>query len=137
MTDPRVARLKTAEDCETIATNARALGRPDLADAARRRAVELRAEAHGATTDVERECLQAVYAYQEVRRRPATRTWQMIKRLGILPAVERIVTKRKESLGYISLVKIGLKDMAFEAVVLRHPDKFSEDAITRSRERLG
>jgi plasmid stability protein len=39
---------------------------PDLARAARRRAVQLRAAAHGATTTAEREALEAVYAYERV-----------------------------------------------------------------------
>lgn len=107
-----------------------------------KRAVQLRAEAHGAKTEAERECLEAVYAYEEVlsankgRRQPASRTWQMIRRHGVLPAVERIVTKRAESAGYTALAEMGLLDMAFEAVVLRHPDLFSTEAIAMSRERI-
>jgi len=140
--DPRVARLKSPAECEVFAQNARERGAPELADEARRRAVQLRAESHGATTDVERECLEAVYAYEEVlsanrgKRQPASRTWQMIHRHGVLPAVERIVTKRAESVGYTALAEMGLLDLAFEAVVLRHPECFSAEAIARSRERL-
>jgi hypothetical protein len=140
--DPRVAKLKTPQDCETFAKNARERGAPQLAEQARQRAVQLRAEAHGASTDVERECLEAVYAYEEIlsaqkgRRQPASRTWQMIHRLGILPAVERVVTKREESLGYTALAEMGLQRFAFEAVILRHPECFSAEAVARSRERL-
>ena len=140
--DPRVDRLKSPAECESFAQNARERGAPDLADQARKRAVQLRAEAHGATTDAERECLEAVYAYEEVlsaskgKRQPASRTWQMIHRHGVLPAVERIVTKRVESAGYTALAEMCLLDMAFEAVVLRHPDLFSTEAIARSRERM-
>jgi len=140
--DPRVAKLRSPAECESFAKNARERGVPELADQARKRAVQLRAEAHGATTLAERECLEAVYAYEEVltaskgRRQPASRTWQMIHRHGVLPAVERIVTKRAESAGYTALAEMGLLDMAFEAVVLRHPDLFSAEAVARSRERL-
>lgn len=140
--DPRVAKLKTPHDCEVFARNARDRGAPHLAEQARQRAVQLRAETHGATTDVERECLEAVYAYEEVlsaqkgRRQPASRTWQMINRHGVLPAVERVVTKRDESMGYTALAEMGLKEFAFEAVILRYPDCFSEEAVARSRERL-
>jgi hypothetical protein len=44
--------------------------------------------------------------------------------------------QEKETSGYIALVEIGMRDFAFEAVVLRHPESFSGDAVTRSRERL-
>ena len=140
--DPRVAKLKTPQECETFAKNARERGAPQLAEEARQRAVQLRAETHGAKTDVERECLEAVYAYEEVlsaqrgKRQRAGRTWPMIHEHGILPAVERIVLKRTESVGYTALAEMGLKEFAFEAVILRHPEHFSPEAVARSRERL-
>ena len=34
------------------------------------------------------------------------------------------------------LAEMGLQDYAFEAVILRHPEVFSEKAIETSRERL-
>ena len=141
--DPRVAKLKTPAECEIFAANARARGAPEFAEEARKRAVQLRAEAHGAQTDVERECLEAVYAYEEIlseergRRQPASRTWQMIHRHGVLPAVERVVTKRGDSTGYTALAEMGLEEFAFEAVVLRHPEHFSTEALACSRERIG
>lgn len=64
--DPRIERLKTVEACERFAANATRLGRPDLADESRRRAVEIRAEAHGAESEAEKECLLAIYAHEEV-----------------------------------------------------------------------
>lgn len=140
--DPLIARLKTVEECANFAFNARAKGEIGLAEAARRRSVQLRAEAAGATSEVERECLEAVYAYEEVlssekgRRQPASRTWQMIKRHGVVPAVERIVLNRAESSGFVALAKMHLLDLAFEAVVLRHPLNFSEAAVEASTTRL-
>lgn len=140
--DPRVARLKTVEDCENFAKNATERGHPELATDARERAVQLRAEAYGATTDVERECLEAIYAFEEVkseengRRTRASRTWQMIKRRGIIPAVEHIITKRDVTDGFTTLTEMGLKDYAFEAVVVRNPSHFSAEAVEVSRQRL-
>lgn len=107
----------------------------------RRAGVKLRAGQHDPKNEAEREAYEAVYAYEEAmstkaKRFRASRTWQMIARHGVIQAVERIVTRRSETAGYRVLVEIGLHDMAFEAVVLRHPDAFSEDAVTASRERL-
>lgn len=140
--DERVAKLKSPEECERFATNAIRLGRRDLADEARRRAVELRAEKYGASSQAEKECLQAIYAYEEVlskkngRRTPASRTWQMIKRHGILASAERAVNRESETAGYKALVEMGLQQFAFEAVILRYPDLFSPEAVERSRRRM-
>jgi len=143
MNDDPIARLKTPEACEQFAINVEERGKPELALAARRRAVELRAAAHGAETDAEREALEAVYAYERAqsmlrgKKFHASRTWQMIERRGIIEAVEHVVKRDAESMGYAALVKMGMEDKAFEAVVLRHPGMFSAEAVRRSRERLG
>ena len=139
--DERVARLKTPDDCEQFALNVEAR-LPDLACAARRRAVELRAAEHGTETAAEREALEAVYAYERVlwkkrgKRIRAARTWQMIKRHGIIDTVERAVKRNDDPAGYTALVEMGMQDLAFEAVVLRYPDVFSPEAVLRSAERL-
>ena len=140
--DERVARLKSPEDCEKFAKNAVRLGRPDLADQARRHSIDLRATEYGDASEVEKECIQAILAYEEVlsrkngRRTRATRTWQMIKRRGILGAVERAVSRPTQTAGYELLVEMGLADFAFEAVILRHPEQFSQEAVRCSRARM-
>jgi len=137
-----ISKLKTPQECANYEKNVLEQGRPDLAIAARKRALELRAQAHGATTEVERECLEAVYAYERVlserhgKNTRAGRTWPMIKRHGILPAVERAVNRRVETSGYQALVEMGLEDYAFEAVILRHPDSFSPEAVQHARARI-
>jgi hypothetical protein len=115
---------------------------PELAQAARRRVVELRAKRHGATNAAEEEALQAVYAYERVLCRQrgkivrASRTWQMIERHGIIPAVERAVNRKEVTSGYKALVEMGMPDFAFEAVVCRHPTLFSAESLKRSQERM-
>ena len=140
--DDRVKKLKTPSDCEKFAKNAKALGHGVLVLQANRRAIGLRAEAYGAATDAERECLEAIYAYEEIlsakngRRTRASRTWQAIKVRGILAAVERIVDRPDGTAGFTALQEVGLENFAFEAVVLKHKDLFSESAVKRSRERM-
>ena len=140
--DERVEKIKTPEDCEKFARNAIAKDRPDLAVEAGRRAVSLRAEKYGAKTAAEKEAVQAVCAYEEVltkkngKRTKASRTWQMINRHGVIEAVERAVNRSAETQGYRSLIEMGLEEFAFEAVILRHPDVFSDEAIAKSEERL-
>lgn len=139
--DEMIAKFKTAESCEQFALNVEKHS-PERALEARRRALELRAIAYGAKTTVEQQALEAVFAYERVlsltkgKNIRASRTWQMIKRLGILQAVERVVSRPSESAGYTALVGMGMGDKAFEEVVLRHPSYFSALAVERSKARL-
>jgi hypothetical protein len=140
--DDRVKKFDTPEKCEIFAENCIKRGREDLAFDAKERAVQLRAEAYGAETEAEREALEAVFAYEEVlrirngKKTRAGRTWQMIARHGIIGAVERAVNRPTETQGYTALVETGLEDYAFENVIIRHPELFSESAVKISRERI-
>lgn len=140
--DERIEKLTTPESCARFAKNAEERGRPDLAKAANRRAVALAAQKHGATTTAERECLEAVYAYERTlyakhgKAVRASYTWRMIKSHGIIPAVERTVTNPRETAGFKALTEMGLQDRAFEAVVLRHPGLFSAEAVRCSKARM-
>ena len=140
--DDRVRKLSTPKECEVFARNALAQGRLDLATEARQRAVELRAAAYGATSDAERECLEAIYAYEEIlfdkhgKRVKASRTWQMIKRRGIIAAIEQAVDRPDGTAGFTALKNVGLENFAFEAVILRHSTLFSDRAVERSRQRM-
>lgn len=139
--DETVRRLTTPEECEQYIINVQQKY-PDHALEAARKAVELRAAAHNAQTAVERESLQAVYAYEKAlsskngRKTIASRTWQMIKRHGIIGAVERAVNRKDATVGYTTLIEMGLQDFAFEAVILRHPNSFSTATVERAKARM-
>ncbi len=139
--DDIISKLTTPEECEQVALNVGARD-PELARKARRRAVELRAAAHGATSEAEREALEAVYAYEKVlsekhgKNVRASRTWPMIERHGIIMAVERAVNRSQGTAGYKALVDMGMQDFAFEAVICRHPSVFNPEALKRSQDRL-
>ena len=141
MDDP-IPKLKTPDECAIFAKNATDRGRTDMALRAKKRAIELRAASYGAKTDVERECVEAVFAYEETlmikngRRQSASRTWPMLEKHGIIGAVEKVVSRKDAALGYSALVELGLEEYAFESVILRHPGVFSSEAVKRSRERM-
>jgi len=136
-----LANLETPEECEQFGINV-AAKYPELALKATRRAVQLRAKIKGANTIIEREALEAVYAYETVlsnsrgKKVRATRTWQMIERYGIVGAIERAVDRPDDAAGFKLLEKMGLTGLSFEEVVLRHPDSFSPAAVVRCRDRL-
>jgi uncharacterized protein YecA (UPF0149 family) len=136
-----VGHLKTPEDCEQVALNVEAK-QPDFAVAARRKAIEIKASTHKAANEAEEHSFQAVYALERVmtlergRKTRATRQWQIVTKVGIIAAMESIVKNPTGRAGYEALVKMGMQDMSFEAVVLRHPDVFSAEAVAQSRQSL-
>jgi hypothetical protein len=140
--DHRVEILKTPEECEIFAKNATDRKRPDLALEARRKAVEMRVSTHETTTPAEADALAGVYAYEAMLTRKngkktrASATWQVVRRHGIIEAVQRALRQPAEPKTYETLVEMGLADLAFEAIVLRHTEAFSEDAIRVSQERM-
>ena len=140
--DDRVKKLDTPKKCEIFAKNALLKDREDLAKQAKERAIQLKAEDYGAETLAEKEAIKAVYAYEEIlsanngKKTRASRTWPMIQKYGIINAVERAVNRKAETKGYTVLLEMGLEAYAFEAVILRYPDQFSESAVEVSRQRM-
>ena len=140
--DDRVKKLDTPTKCEIFAKNALLKDREDLAKQAKERAIQLKAEDYGAETLAEKEAIKAVYAYEEVlsanngKKTRASRTWPMIQKYGIINAVERAVDRKAETKGYTALLEMGLEAYAFEAVILRYPELFSESAVEISRQRM-
>jgi hypothetical protein len=113
--EQRILRITTPEGLEQLALNVEHKS-PLQAQAARRRAVHLRAATYGASSQVEVEAVEAVYAYERAkmaktsRKFHASRTWQMIERRGIIAAVEHVVTRSHETTGYRTLVEMGWRE---------------------------
>jgi hypothetical protein len=95
---------------------------------------------------VEVEALRAVYAYEEVlagrhgKRLPASKTWQLIRRHGVLETVEIIVNRDTQpevfTAVFAALAEMDMLDYAFESVVLRYPHIFKPHTVQRAREHL-
>jgi hypothetical protein len=134
-------KLETPESCEQYAKNVESRS-PEQAAAARAKRIRLLAAKHGGDEAVVQEGYQAVYAFENAsskeknRKVRASRTWQMVAKVGMVRAIEHIVSMRGESQGFRSLAELGLLDFAFEAVVLRHPSHFSVEAQTQANARL-
>jgi len=99
----------------------------------------LRAQAHSASSPVEAQCLAALCAYEETQSAKgasAAGAWQTVRRLGVLQAVDKLVSRPDGASGYAALVEMGLAEFALEAVVVRHPEEFSFEAVQHSRRRL-
>ncbi len=140
--DPRIEKLKTPEECEALIENARARGRDDLVKEARQRIVALRTDAYGPQSPLERQCIEAIYAHEEVlrarhsRRIAATRIWQDVKKLGPFSAVDRAIGRTADEWIHEMRVALGLEAFAFEAIVLQHAAEFSFEAVEQSKARV-
>lgn len=140
--DYRVERLRTPAECESFAKNAIARHHPELALQAGRKAIDLKVSTHDTASAVEAEGLAAVYAYEALltrrngKKTRATATWQAIKRYGIVEAVQRALSRPPDEPGSVTLRDLGLEDLAFEALVMRHEASFSSAAIEVSKARL-
>ena len=86
--------------------------------------------------------LEAIFAYERTlfkkhgKKQRAAYTWRKVRNEGIIASVEAIVLGEKETLGFRALAEEGMLDMAFESVILKHPEVFSKEAVERSRGRL-
>jgi hypothetical protein len=135
--DEIISKLKTPEECIKFAEKC-----TTLAHEAYLRAIELRTLTHNVKNEVEAELLKILYAYEEVlskknkKRTRASRTWQMVKRYGIIGAAEKAVNRKADAMGYRVLVEMGLQDLTFEAVIVRFPEAFSQQIVKLARSRL-
>ncbi len=129
-----VLRIKEPELCYVFAKNAERRGHPELALQAHRRAVDLRAEAHPTGSEAEFAAVRAIYAYEEAlgfqkgKRTRATGTWQLVKRQGLLAAVQKRVESRDNDEIAPVLKELGMEDYSFSEVLKQYPDAFSAQA---------
>ena len=106
------------------------------------RATSIAQTEFNSSSDAVLESVLAVLAYEETlrikhgRHQPAAYTWKMLRKHGVIEAVERVVKRDVVTQGYRALVDLGLEDFAFESVVTRHPEAFSREAVKRSKARL-
>jgi hypothetical protein len=139
-TDARVQRLVTPRECAIFERNAQERQRDDLALQARHRWVELTAasqiEAEEGNDPLRGELWKALSALEYVLGRNATGARQVIRRRGLVRAADQFVSKGDLSVGLAHLDDAGLLDYAWEHVVLRHSDAFSEAARQAARQRL-
>jgi hypothetical protein len=129
--------LKDPDECQRLADVF-----SELSIKARLRSVYLRAKLHGYRTGVALELARAIYAYEDnlslknKRKTHASRTWQMVKRYGIVKAAEKAVNRPVEAMGYRLLVERGMKDLIFENIIKKFPKEFSPDTVKLAKSRL-
>ena len=129
-----VERIKEPELCYVFARNATRRGHPELALEAYRRAVDLRAAQHETSSEAEFAAVRAIYAYEEAlsyakgKRTRATGTWQLVNRLGVLPALHKRISSRSGDDVKSVLQELGMEDYSFEAVGKAYPEDLQQAA---------
>jgi hypothetical protein len=140
--DYRVERLRTPAECESFARNAIDRKRPELASAARRKALTMQAETHAPSSPVEAEAFAAVYAYElhltrkNGRKTRAAKTWAIAKNHGIIQAIQKAVESPPDPAVLAGLRELGLEDLAFDALVVRNQAAFDAPTVQLSKSRL-
>jgi hypothetical protein len=148
MTDPAVERalrlienLTDAQSLRQLAANARKKGALTVARAADLRLYEiLPSEKPGSFEyDVWRSihALEGTLTNERGKTTRLGRTRQKIARVGELETVkDLIVGTKKPSDGFNMLIERRMPELTFEAVALRHPDRFEQLVLESASERL-
>ena len=138
-----MARIEGATDPDglrALIANAERLEKPAVRDAAFRRLALVQSD--GEPGSVEYDMWAVIHAIEEMKRREAGRTIRLsylrrdIEKIGLVPAMDKLVAKPGPSERFEELIARGFPDLTAEAVVLAHPTRFGDEARERSEERL-
>lgn len=91
--EERIARLKTSQDAQKLAENARRLGHPELEANALQRASELKALEDGYTSPAQQAIAAALYAYEEQQSQLKGRTFRANSPQRLLMEVNTMAIK--------------------------------------------
>ncbi|WP_146259531.1 hypothetical protein [Palleronia aestuarii] len=116
----------------------------EVEDAARRRLIEVRA-----TKDIDDlndpvvldfwksiSALERELSEERGKTIRLSRTRQKINRVGVEKTIADLALQTQPSEGYNLLKARGMLDLSAEAVILRFPERFSEEVLAAARQRL-
>jgi hypothetical protein len=132
LTDPRLLR--------GLMKNAGKAGLADLVLKCQVRIAELAGQAYD--EELEREFWTAVTVAEEIATQEngkttrLSRTRQKAKRVGVTQCLVDWALDQKVTQGFLMLVEGGHPDLTGEAIVVRHPAKFPEEAVESARKKL-
>ena len=135
----RIANRTSPNELRQIAKNARAKGEEEVRLAAQRRLYEVLPSEQPGT--LEYDVWQSIYALEgelsDERGKTVrlSRTRQKITRDKEAKTVADLIMG-SPSEGYRMLIDRDMEDLTFEAVALRHPDRFEQRVLDAARDRL-
>lgn len=78
----------------------------------------------------------SIQAYEKALKGYASRTREMIARHGCVEALSRLAISPDLQKGFKALRDTGALDSTFEAVILRHQDRFRKDVVEAAKWRI-
>ena len=136
----RIAGETDPDRLRATIANAERLNAPSVRDAAFRRLAAVQSEGEPGTAEYD--LWSVIHAIEEMKREEAGKTIRLsylrrdIQKLGMVPAIEKLVNKPEPSDRFEELIARGFPELTAEAVVLAHPSRFGAEARERSEERL-
>lgn len=135
----RIATSNDPKALRKMANNANDAGNRIVREAALRKLYAISPDAEPGS--LEHAVWQSVYALEDAlteergKTTRLARTRQKIGREGELRTVADLVLKRPSD-GYRMLIERGWPELTFEAVALKHPDRFEADVLEAAQARL-
>jgi len=135
-----VSSYNSIADLKKLMANAKRQGREDVF----REALVRRCELEGIDYEdpVEREFLGVLAAYEEFlkerngRTTTASYTRRKMRDKGVIQCLEDWATATHETDGFQALMSQRLTHLTGEHIVLKYPDRFSQEAVAGARRRL-
>ena len=147
MTNDAVARaLKMIETCtdpdrlRQMAKNARTLGQLSVARAAELRLYEILPAAKPGT--LEHDVWRSIHALEDTLTHERSKTTRLnrtrpkIRKIGELETIKSLIMSPKPSEGFSMLLERDMAHLTFEAVALRHADRFDDNVLAAAASRL-
>ncbi|HEX8483414.1 MAG TPA: hypothetical protein VF650_16060 [Allosphingosinicella sp.] len=135
-----IAVCSDPKKLEQVIRNARDQGEAEVERAAMLRLYEVKPEAQPGT--LEHDVWRSIYALEgaltDERQRTTllNRTRPKIKREGEAATVADLVLKKVASEGFDMLMERGMPELTFEALALRHPERFDDEVLKAASRRL-
>lgn len=135
--------IRGCEDADALRRllkNARAKGVPEVEKAAFEKLIAIVPQAQPGT--LEHDFWKMVHAFEHMRseengrRTLLSRTRQKVDRVGVQQTLADWALDTKSTLGFAILLERDLPELTGEAIVLRHPGRFSEEVRSSARARL-
>lgn len=135
-----IANCVDAKSLRQIAANARRQGMSEVARAADLRLYEVLPSEKPGT--LEHDVWRSIHALEDTltNERGTTtrlgRTRPKIARVGELDTIKDLIMRKDPSEGFFMLIERKMPELTFEAVALRHPDRFEIAVLDAAEQRL-
>lgn len=135
-----IAGANDPERLRAMMANAERLDVPSVRDAAFRRLAVVQSEGEPGTA--EHDLWSVIHAIEEMRSQEkgkrilSSYLRRDIQKLGLVPAIDKLVSKPGSSDRFKELIDRGYPELTAEVAVMRHSTRFSDEAHARSAERL-